>query len=146
MSDDSVRQTLLEAKQQQCNRRCADCGKEKPEWASTNLGVFLCLNCAGVHRSFGTGVSKVKSLNLDKWSMDLAKNMLKIGNQKANIYWEKNLPHDYLRPTWESQTDMGDFIRMKYIEKRWTEKNPCSKSLTETVKDELPTFDLLSLS
>ena len=37
------------------------------EWASYNLGVFLCEACAQVHRSLGSHISKVKSLRLDKW-------------------------------------------------------------------------------
>lgn len=27
-----------------------------PAWGSTNLGIFLCLHCAGVHRSIGTHI------------------------------------------------------------------------------------------
>jgi len=37
------------------------------EWASYNLGLFLCELCAQVHRSLGSHISKVKSLRLDKW-------------------------------------------------------------------------------
>ena len=42
---------------------CADCGAAAPEWASINLGVPLCLECAGCHRSLGTHVSKVRALS-----------------------------------------------------------------------------------
>lgn len=32
------------------NSYCADCEEPSPTWASTNWGVFICLQCAGVHR------------------------------------------------------------------------------------------------
>lgn len=38
-----------------------------PEWASYNIGVFLCQDCAGIHRSMGTHISKIKSIKLDNW-------------------------------------------------------------------------------
>jgi hypothetical protein len=41
--------------------KCADCNAAAPEWASLNLCVPLCLECAGCHRSMGTHVSKVRA-------------------------------------------------------------------------------------
>ena len=31
-------------------------------------GVFLCIRCSGIHRSMGTHISKVKSVDLDVWT------------------------------------------------------------------------------
>jgi ADP-ribosylation factor GTPase-activating protein 1 len=50
------------------NTTCIDCGSEKPNWASLNNGVFLCLKCAGVHRGFGMSVSLIRSLQIDSWT------------------------------------------------------------------------------
>lgn len=52
------------------NSTCADCGAKNPAWASWNLGIFLCLRCASLHRKLGTHISKVKSLSMDKWTAD----------------------------------------------------------------------------
>ena len=32
------------------NKYCVDCDSKGPRWASWNLGVFLCIRCAGIHR------------------------------------------------------------------------------------------------
>eukprot|EP00965_Chrysotila_dentata_P042092 1396470-Pleurochrysis_carterae.AAC.4 len=45
------------------NNVCADCANAinlHNAWASVNLGVFLCIGCAGLHRSLGTHLSKVR--------------------------------------------------------------------------------------
>lgn len=49
------------------NERCADCGGEYPQWASINMGTLLCIECSGIHRGLGVHISKIKSLELDKW-------------------------------------------------------------------------------
>ncbi|RZC25602.1 ADP-ribosylation factor GTPase-activating protein AGD12, partial [Glycine soja] len=43
---------------QKDNRFCADCNAPDPKWVSTNIGVFVCLKCCGVHRSIGFQISK----------------------------------------------------------------------------------------
>ena len=61
------------------NQQCFDCGQAQPQWASVNNGIFICMNCAAMHRSMGVQISFVRSLsaqdpllpldaNLKKWS------------------------------------------------------------------------------
>ena len=32
-----------------------------PRWACVNLGIFICMQCSGIHRSLGVHISKVLS-------------------------------------------------------------------------------------
>lgn len=50
------------------NSECVDCATPNPKWASMNNGIFLCLKCAGVHRSLGMSISLIRSLQIDTWS------------------------------------------------------------------------------
>ncbi len=55
------------------NDKCADCDGGTPTWASINLGIMLCIECSGIHRSLGVHISKVRSVTLDDWDADLQK-------------------------------------------------------------------------
>ncbi|MGH0157124.1 UNVERIFIED_CONTAM: hypothetical protein FKN15_032960 [Acipenser sinensis] len=46
-----------------------------PDWASYKLGVFICLNCSGIHRNL-TEISRVKSIRLDFWDDDLVEEIV----------------------------------------------------------------------
>uniref|UniRef100_A0A8C7JZ37 ArfGAP with GTPase domain, ankyrin repeat and PH domain 1 n=1 Tax=Oncorhynchus kisutch TaxID=8019 RepID=A0A8C7JZ37_ONCKI len=73
------------------NSRCVDCEAQNPDWASLNLGALICIECSGIHRNLGTHLSRVRSLDLDEWPLELLKVMTSIGNELANDVWEVSL-------------------------------------------------------
>ncbi|XP_020267332.1 ADP-ribosylation factor GTPase-activating protein AGD12-like isoform X2 [Asparagus officinalis] len=98
------------------NRICADCGAPEPKWASSNIGVFICLKCSGVHRSLGTHISKVLSVTLDDWSDEEIESMVEVGgNSYANSIYEAFLPSGLSKPSPDSSNEeRSKFIRSKY--------------------------------
>ena len=66
------------------NRVCADCDKLDPDWVSLNLGVVVCIDCSGVHRSLGVHVSKVRNLTTSLSSMTLFPTICHLTN--INMY------------------------------------------------------------
>ncbi|XP_075427225.1 arf-GAP with coiled-coil, ANK repeat and PH domain-containing protein 2 isoform X2 [Ascaphus truei] len=107
------------------NTNCCDCGLLDPRWASINLGITLCIECSGIHRSLGVHFSKVRSLTLDTWEPELLKVMCNLGNDVINGIYEARVekmgvkkPHNgCLRQEKEA------YIRAKYVEKKFVDKN-----------------------
>jgi len=82
------------------NKYCADCNSEqKVEWVSINLGIILCIECSGIHRSLGTHISKVRSLTLDTsaFTPDIVEVLMLVGNRVSNMVWEAKLD-TFLKP------------------------------------------------
>ena len=62
------------------NRLCFDCNSKEPKWSSPYLGIILCYDCAARHRSYGTHISFVRSVDLDKWNKKQLKSLEISGN------------------------------------------------------------------
>ncbi|BGP12419.1 hypothetical protein JCM10213_001977 [Rhodosporidiobolus nylandii] len=99
------------------NDRCADCREQSPRWASWSLGITLCIRCSGVHRSLGTHVSKVRSVELDDWSDEQLAHMEAVGNARSNAFFEARMPAGTVEQL--SDSSVAAHIRQKYVEKRW---------------------------
>uniref|UniRef100_A0AAY5L001 Arf-GAP with coiled-coil, ANK repeat and PH domain-containing protein n=1 Tax=Esox lucius TaxID=8010 RepID=A0AAY5L001_ESOLU len=101
------------------NEYCCDCGQADPRWASINLGVLLCIECSGIHRSLGVHCSKVRSLNLDSWEPELLKLMCELGNGVINHIYEGACEELGLKkPGQEKEA----WIKSKYVEKKFLKK------------------------
>lgn len=130
------------------NSRCADCNNQQPRWASTTFGTIVCIRCSGFHRKLGTHVTKVRSINLDRWTpelLDIYKRMsifiiIRIivkANEIANKYWEKMLPPGYQRPS-ESSSDeyIWKFIQDKYLKKAFVHPDSVDPTKISMTKNE----------
>nr|XP_009687309.1 PREDICTED: arf-GAP with coiled-coil, ANK repeat and PH domain-containing protein 2 isoform X3 [Struthio camelus australis] len=106
------------------NAACCDCGLADPRWASINLGITLCIECSGIHRSLGVHFSKVRSLTLDSWEPELLKLMCELGNDVINRIYEAKLEKvGVKKPQPGSQRQEREaYIRAKYVERKFVEK------------------------
>ncbi|KAL1504897.1 hypothetical protein AB1Y20_008666 [Prymnesium parvum] len=94
------------------NGLCFECSTPmdfRTAWASINLGVFICIQCSGIHRSLGVHLSKVKMVHGDDWNDDWVAVMERWGNARAYGYWEALKPPQ--RPTLEDAMAQNQFLK-----------------------------------
>lgn len=108
---------LIQMLRDEDNKYCVDCDAKGPRWASWNLGIFLCIRCAGIHRNLGVHISKVKSVNLDTWTPEQVVSLQQMGNSRARAVYEANLPDSFRRP--QTVCSLESFIRAKYEHKKY---------------------------
>ncbi|RXN35229.1 arf-GAP with Rho-GAP ANK repeat and PH domain-containing 3-like protein [Labeo rohita] len=118
------------------NKICADCKAINPDWASINLCVVICKNCAGQHRGLGTMVSKVQSLKLDTsvWSNEIVQLFIMLGNDRANEFWAARLPVTEELDCDASPEQRREFITHKYREGRYRHPHPSFSTQEELLK------------
>uniref|UniRef100_A0A7N6F758 Arf-GAP with coiled-coil, ANK repeat and PH domain-containing protein n=1 Tax=Anabas testudineus TaxID=64144 RepID=A0A7N6F758_ANATE len=106
------------------NEQCCDCGQADPRWASINLGILLCIECSGIHRSLGVHCSKVRSLTLDSWEPELLKLMCELGNSVINHIYEGSYKDQGLKKPLPSSSrqEKEAWIKAKYVEKKFLKK------------------------
>ncbi|POS82844.1 hypothetical protein EPUL_004261, partial [Erysiphe pulchra] len=128
-SPDKLLQLLRDA--DQGNHWCADCNSGvKTEWVSINLGIILCIECSGIHRSLGTHISKVRSLTLDlqSFTTDIVELLLLVGNRLSNMVWEAKLEQGIKPSPHASREARLRFITAKYVDRMYLQ--PISPKLS----------------
>uniref|UniRef100_A0ABI7Z190 Arf-GAP with coiled-coil, ANK repeat and PH domain-containing protein n=1 Tax=Felis catus TaxID=9685 RepID=A0ABI7Z190_FELCA len=117
------------------NASCCDCGLADPRWASINLGITLCIECSGIHRSLGVHFSKVRSLTLDTWEPELLKLMCELGNDVINrVYEAKVEKMGIKKPQPGQRQEKETYIKAKYVERKFVDKYSISSSPPEQEK------------
>ncbi|XP_043352239.1 arf-GAP with dual PH domain-containing protein 2 isoform X2 [Dermochelys coriacea] len=112
------------------NAQCADCGTPDPEWASYKLGIFICLNCSGIHRNLPE-ISRVKSIHLDFWENDLVEFMKMHGNLCAKAKYEAKVPPFYYIPHSKDCLVLKEqWIRAKYEREEFVATSVCHETGT----------------
>ncbi|XP_059583158.1 arf-GAP with GTPase, ANK repeat and PH domain-containing protein 1 isoform X2 [Alligator mississippiensis] len=131
------------------NSHCVDCEAQNPDWASLNLGALMCIECSGIHRNLGTHLSRVRSLDLDDWPIELIKVMSSIGNELANSVWEES-SQGRMKPSSDSTREEKErWIRAKYEQKLFLAPLQCLELslgqhlLRATAEEDLRTVILL---
>ncbi|XP_074975341.1 arf-GAP with dual PH domain-containing protein 2 isoform X2 [Caretta caretta] len=110
------------------NAQCADCGTADPEWASYKLGIFICLNCSGIHRNLPE-ITRVKSIHLDFWENDLVEFMKTHGNLCAKAKYEAKVPPFYYIPHSKDCLVLKEqWIRAKYEREEFVATSVCHET------------------
>mmetsp|Transcript_15500 Transcript_15500/g.30453 ORF Transcript_15500/g.30453 Transcript_15500/m.30453 type:complete len:290 (-) Transcript_15500:132-1001(-) len=121
-------------KNQGTNKQCVECGAPSLYVVTLYGHIFVCHNCAGIHRIHVSG-RFVKGLTTANFSEADVKGVQHGGNDANKRFWLANYSSSSLPlPTRHSTLgELKAFVAMKYITKAWCEDGPENYSLTSKI-------------
>ena len=116
------------------NKKCFDCHEKGTMYVVLNFGVFVCSTCAGIHREMN---HKVKGISLCTFSDAEIKDITKNGNENQQkqlmATWSSK---KYPEPPKSETYKVKEFLKAKYVEKRFCKSNKVSDSESESDDEE----------
>merc|ERR1719401_3378793 len=99
------------------NKKCADCTERGPTYICLDFHTLVCQTCSGIHREFG---HKIKGISLSEWSIAEVSSIEAGGNGRAADRWLGRWKADeFPEPDGSDPERTREYIRAKYVEKRW---------------------------
>ena len=117
------------------NNVCFDCGSKGPKWSSPYLGIVICVECAAKHRSYGTHISFVRSVDLDKWNRKQLKSLELTGNAYTKERFN-DLGVPLIGGNYDYNNSMVLKVRQEIAEKVKESLKPNDYKKKEEVKEE----------
>ncbi|KAK9469247.1 hypothetical protein V1512DRAFT_255815 [Lipomyces arxii] len=150
--DPDNRRRLIDIQKSNENKTCFDCGAPSPQWASPKFGIFICLDCAGLHRGLGVHISFVRSITMDQFKPEEMKRMELGGNDNAREFFEQHgyVPSMSIKEKYNSEfaEDYKDKLTAAVEGREWvkTSRPLANTSISRTASPAVTSFNSPSSS
>eukprot|EP00792_Barthelona_sp_PAP020_P007888 TRINITY_DN3176_c3_g7_i1.p2 TRINITY_DN3176_c3_g7~~TRINITY_DN3176_c3_g7_i1.p2 ORF type:complete len:417 (-),score=145.93 TRINITY_DN3176_c3_g7_i1:2433-3647(-) len=116
-SADRFKNEMARLAKDNVNKKCFDCRVPGTNNFITDLGIFVCANCAARHRDVNHHVKGIDFAQFTKEDVDKAK---EVGNERANDLYFRNFNYNSDKlPNFNQPKEVKRFFEQKYIEKKW---------------------------